>query len=613
MHGFCPNVISVTGAVSMTSSTVAPYTFGTWKGGIRPPDGWDVADAVEDGWSKDQIDAFMRATVKPWQPDDPEPGGDPRLEPPIATLDDVPAPKQGNRPMIYYVDAELPTVVNEACRAVASAEVDLYARGTGLFRPVKIDTPALGRVSRVEGATILVPVSKPALVEIFTAYIDWRKYDSRLKASAPWKPVSCPPIVAETVIARQGDWPFPQLRAVVSAPTLRPDGTLLDRPGFDRSTGILFASDVEWPKLRPKPTREDAESALNDLRVLIGTFPFVTDADRSAAVAMIMTALARPCLPTAPMFGISAPTPGTGKSKLVDVAAILATGQAAAVMSASRDEVELQKQVGSALMAGDQFITLDNIEHPLRSEFLCQVLTQGTVAVRVLGESKTLKLPTTATLCSTGNSLRFAGDLTRRVVLINLDARIERPEERLFDEDVTATARDRRVELVGAALTVLRAFIVQQGARIAPPLGSFEAWSNLVRSALVWLGEADPLLNAEKVRDNDPERERTAAILRALPAGKWRVADIAYWLRQDEQVSHDLRQYGVLAEALAEFMDRNGALNNHKFSLFLRKHQDRIIDSRRVVKSGSRDKISLWSVEDENSPELPQGGYGGDW
>lgn len=60
------------------------YSFEDWQGGKKPPKGWDCADAVRDGWSKQQLDDFMRATVRPWTPptprnDDPPPA--PKREP----------------------------------------------------------------------------------------------------------------------------------------------------------------------------------------------------------------------------------------------------------------------------------------------------------------------------------------------------------------------------------------------------------------------------------------------------------------------------------------------------------------------------------------------------
>jgi putative DNA primase/helicase len=301
------------------------------------------------------------------------------------------------RPALVYVETQLPQVVERACSIAVQRGAEIYARGTSLFRPVRIERSArIGAVMRMEGTTVLVPIDKPALVEMLTANIDFRKFSPRSESRDP-RPVACPAIVAETIIARRGNWPFPQLRAVVSTPTIRPDGSLLADPGFDHQTGILFRPEGDWPAIPDRPSRSDVEWARATLLKLVDTFPFAGPVDRAAAMAMILTAVARACLPTAPLFGVSAPTPGTGKSKLVDIAAVLATGSPAAVLSAPREETELQKHVGAVLMAGDAFISIDNVEHPLRSEFLCQALTQETVAVRVLGESRTLKLPTAAT------------------------------------------------------------------------------------------------------------------------------------------------------------------------------------------------------------------------
>ncbi|MCK1615438.1 hypothetical protein IVA96_01750 [Bradyrhizobium sp. 159] len=36
-----------------------------------PPNGWDVADAIRDGWDKARLDTFMRETVRPWTPPKP--------------------------------------------------------------------------------------------------------------------------------------------------------------------------------------------------------------------------------------------------------------------------------------------------------------------------------------------------------------------------------------------------------------------------------------------------------------------------------------------------------------------------------------------------------------
>ncbi|WP_192798816.1 virulence-associated E family protein [Brucella intermedia] len=57
--------------------TIAAYTFADWRSGMKPPKGWDCADAVDDGWGKDELDAFMKATVRPWFPPNDKPVADP--------------------------------------------------------------------------------------------------------------------------------------------------------------------------------------------------------------------------------------------------------------------------------------------------------------------------------------------------------------------------------------------------------------------------------------------------------------------------------------------------------------------------------------------------------
>ena len=48
-----------------------------------------------------------------------------------------------------------------------------------------------------------------------------------------------------------------------------------------------------------------------------------------------------------------------------------------------------------------------------------------------------------------------------------------------------------------------------------PRLASFDAWSDTVRSALVWLGKADPLDTLESTRADDPERSLLSEVLQA--------------------------------------------------------------------------------------------------
>ena len=90
----------------------------------------------------------------------------------------------------------------------------------------------------------------------------------------------------------------------------------------------------------PYADRASAVAARDRLEDLLRHYPFVADEDRAVALSLLLSALARPVLPTVPLHGVDAPVAGAGKSLLVDVAAILATGERATVVDWGRDPIE---------------------------------------------------------------------------------------------------------------------------------------------------------------------------------------------------------------------------------------------------------------------------------
>jgi hypothetical protein len=78
---------------------------------------------------------------------------------------------------------------------------------------------------------------------------------------------------------------------------------------------------------------------------------------------------------------------------------------------------------------------------------------------------------------ATGNNLRIAGDMTRRVLLCSIDSGEERPELRAFTFNPLQMAKDNRPKYLAAALTILRAYIVAGKPVKLRPLASFEQWS----------------------------------------------------------------------------------------------------------------------------------------
>ncbi|MES0016158.1 hypothetical protein [Mesorhizobium sp. M0036] len=576
----------------------ARYTFSDWQEGKAPEKGWDCADAVDDGWSKDQLDAFMRATARPWSPPQQKPAGGAAERPREV---DKTAKPQGEpaqvRPKIKVVKSELHRAVSQAVAVLSNREVGIYSRADELVRPVTHFTPTQTltvakqgeNITRPGGSVIVTTVTEAALVEVLTERAMFMKFNLRVN---DFVPCDCPPEVARMVLARKGhNWTMPRLKAVISAPTLRHDGTVISDPGYDAKTGLLLVGERLWRHVPDSPSKRQATEALAVLSEPISALPFVGESDRSAALALLITSVMRPSLKSAPMFAVSAPSAGTGKSLVVDVAAVMATGRRAAVVTPTPDEAELEKRIGACALAGDQILSIDNITHILRSDQLCQMLTQDEVQVRVLGSSKNVRIPATSLICATGNNLTVYGDLNRRTIQIRLDAKVERPEDRRFGFDAIDLAMRKRPELVAAALTIMRAYLSAGTPNRASPMGSFEDWSDLVRSSLMWLGLADCRGDVAAQRAADPEKDELAEIINVLPSAPFTTREIAVKAAESP----------ILKEALATFVDRGGGFSSKRFGRYLARYEGTRIGGR-WIEQMPRDRnsnSSVWRIASE--------------
>jgi putative DNA primase/helicase len=105
---------------------------------------------------------------------------------------------------------------------------------------------------------------------------------------------------------------------------------------------------------------------------------------------------------------------------------------AAFQIASLRTDEEAEKRLGSALIAGDSIISIDNIDRPFGGELFCQALTQRMLKIRILGYSKIVEVPSNAALFANGNNLTLVGDMTRRAIMCTMDPGVERPETRVF-------------------------------------------------------------------------------------------------------------------------------------------------------------------------------------
>lgn len=503
--------------------------------------------------------------------------------------------------VIRHNPGKLPEILDECEQALVEIDCSLFVQSGRLVRIYPAKEGLSFGVSRPRGAITLHPVDGSHLVELLTKAAIHQRFDAR---ADEYKPCDCPRRVADAFLAR-GNWPhLNQLAGFIEAPTITPDGRVIEQPGYDKETGLFAAFELNVRSTSPKarPSRADAEKAKLVLMELVDDFPVVDEEDTSAMLAGIITSLVRRIHPAAPMMAITAPTPGTGKTLIAETFAIIATGRRASVLSLGHDESEAEKRMGGVLMAGDSCILLDNIERPLKGDLLCQVCTQQFVRLRPLGASGMVSIPTHAMLVATGNNLSIVGDLKRRVVLIRMDAKTERPEQRTFPRDHLETVFERRGELIRAALEIPLAYIAAGSPAIAGlhPLGGFELWDRMVRRPLVWLGMADPLKAAEGLRQQDPDLETMRMLfeawLVAFPTtGEATAANVVSvslsTMGRDDPVRLHPALYDAMQMVCAE------KINSRRLAYWLRSHRDRIVDGMRLEQCGmDGQKTAKWKI-----------------
>ena len=493
--------------------------------------------------------------------------------------------------LIEYREGELHNIVDQAERAIIDSREQIYQRGSSIVRVVRRDAISARRFKRAAGAMGLVMVEPAYLVDLLTRIARWMRWDKRTNA---WRSINCPDKVALTYLSRLGRWNVPRLWGATDAPTLRSDGSILQTPGYDEATGILFdPGETLYPTIIDQPTLEDAGAAFETLCSAIDSFPFDSPVDRSVALALILTALVRRSLPAAPLGAITAPIMGSGKTLLADLIAIIATGVSAPVMGHPATEEEASKLLLALLGEGDSVVLIDNIERPLEGAWLCAVLTAESFSARRLGGNTMAQVPTSTLWLATGNSLQLQGDLRTRALLCRIDPRMERPEEREFAVDLREDIARRRPELVVAGLTLMRAFVVcgKNPLEYVHPWGRFEKWSDLVRASLVWIGCADPCASLAKLEADDPERMRHIALLRA-----WLDKFDGHAISVRDAIDAAMNDQGLREAMELVCRDRSGQLDAARLGKWLRRMMGRIADGAEFVRAGERQGSALWSV-----------------
>ena len=336
-------------------------------------------------------------------------------------------------------------------------------------------------------------------------------------------PTRPPDDVVAAVLAPQ-DWPgINPLDLVTHAPSLLPGLSVTETAGYHRAGRLLFVPRRPIGQIPDCPSLDECRAALDLLLEALADFPFQTEADRSAAVAAILTLIAEPAISgNIPLIALDANTPGSGKGLLASVITRIGIDDTPALLAGNAGNEEMQKTLHALASSGQRVVILDNIADVLRLPSLDAALTSGHLSHRVLGTNIMRTVPFRLVVLATGNNLSIGGDTMRRTVFIRLRTTLERPEERggFRHDPLDRWIADNLPGLQRAAITILKGFVAAQMPQTPglAALGAFEGWSSLIRHCLLWLGLPDPLDTRREMRlVSDPVDQARRALVTGWP------------------------------------------------------------------------------------------------
>lgn len=494
--------------------------------------------------------------------------------------------------------------VNDEVVAALAGDPDLYHRAGRLAQVVqeparedcKLATyrPAGPRVRDLSLATLRETITRRAVLE---------------KETADDVVPTHPPDWCVRAVADRGRWPGVRpLEGVVSRPVVLADGEVLRTPGYDPGTGLYLVLDGPQPAVPDRPTKADAEAARAALLEVVCDFPFEKPAHKAAWLAGLLTVAARDAFPgPAPLFAVDANTAGAGKGLLTGTVTRITQGETLATAQWTPDQDEMRKRITGVAMAGDRVVVLDNVDRPLGGASIEAAVTTTRWQDRVLGASEIVTIPLYATWFATGNNIALSGDMARRVCWVRLRSNLENPEDRtgFRHDDLDGWVAANRVRLLGAALTLLAAYL--RAGRPTPagglkPWGSFPGWSAVVRGAVVWVGEPDPI---ETVIMGRQTTDRVQAAVGVLLA-QWEKIDpkaAGLTARQIWDAVNVQRDDLAVLRAAVETLtgaadDKDGP---SKLGYKLRKYKGKVIGGRSLDQPGeSHTGVSKWNVVSEN-------------
>lgn len=370
------------------------------------------------------------------------------------------------------------------------------------------------------GPATVTPLTAIGLSTRVGDYYRVEKYDGRTRST---RPAHFPNEDCQRVMETADQLPYVNvLQGVTHTPVARADVGLLTEPGYDEESGFLLEPTVVVDPPASAPSEQQVAAATKFLRDMVADFVWGDDDSEANFFGALLTPLMRLATP-APykLVAITARERGSGKSLLAEV---LRTVHGGSLSTWPSSDDELEKFISSTLHCTTApIVQVDNVRGVLASGRLEALATSSTYAVRVLGSTNKHTLANDRLWCFTGNNMSIGGDLGRRMLWIDIDPKVEKPEERtgFSIPDLPRYVKVNRARILKALLTWIAAWDAAERPLAGEVTSdSYGQWTASVRSILGMAGVPGTFAapNPERESTANPEESEWGEFLAAVHA-----------------------------------------------------------------------------------------------
>ncbi|MGA2796117.1 MAG: hypothetical protein ABSE63_00930 [Thermoguttaceae bacterium] len=396
------------------------------------------------------------------------------------------------------------------------------------------------------------------------------------------------------------------LMNVVSGPIILPSGDIVATPGYDDQSGCFLDVENGYPEIMPLVI------ALKKIRYVFQDFPHAKPAHESAAIACLLSLSGRQAFDgPAPMFPNVGNQPGLGKGLEGDVTTMIYEGRVACRQPYPYTDEELVKIITATAINGKPYILLDNCEDELGGGVLESAVTSTRYTGRILGLSKSVDLPLRIIWMASLNGANYSHDMQiRRVCPVELSTNLEFPDKRddFAEPNLLQYCRDNRKDLAIAALSILHHFIkAGKPDQHLSTWGSFQEWSDLIRSAIVWANLADPDSREDLIKTSNSD---AYSLLRQLVASFSELGATSY--NTAVTVSNAVGRGGSNDEAVLDSVPTLRDLlsmiphrdKNHALGQLLSKYRGRICENKKLERTDHAHPRWFISDVEQYDPQL---------